>query len=120
MKIKYFNLAKNVSLKSNSKFKLGCVIVNKNRVINFGFNEMTKTHPKCKTWGNYRHAELHALIGMGYEQTRGSSAYIYRETRKGELASSRPCPVCMEALKLAGIKKIFYTDASGYKEESIK
>jgi len=115
MKLKMFELAKKVSQKSPSKFKLGCIIVNKSRMITFGFNDMTKTHPKVPSKWNTLHAELHAIIGTNYEDLKGCTAYIYRETKDGKLANAKPCPMCEEALRLSGIKKVFYTHETGYK-----
>jgi deoxycytidylate deaminase len=115
-----FYIAKKIAQKSNSKFRLGCVLVKKGRIISIGWNNMVKTNPKCKTYGNFIHSELHCLLNTEYSKTRGSIVYIYRETKGGELAQSRPCPVCYEALRIAGVKKIRYTIKSGYAEESIK
>lgn len=119
MKIKFLKIAKEISYKSPSKFKLSCLIVDKNKIVTWGINNMAKTHPSCKTWGNFQHAELNALIGTSYEKTRGCTAYIYRETLQGNIANSRPCPVCMIALKQAGIKDIIYTSEKGVRKERI-
>ena len=119
MKLKFFELARRTSFKSPSKFKLGCIITNKNRVISFGFNQMHKTHPKFPTHSNTIHAELHCLIGLPYEETKGSTCYVYREAFNGNLANSRPCPVCYTALKHAGVKEICYSTREGYKSEKI-
>lgn len=119
MKQRLFDIAKRLSKKSDSKFQLGCVIIRKNIPIGFGYNQMTKTHPKCNTWGNYIHSELHALIGLDFKDTKGSTAYIYREKKDGSLGMARPCRVCYDTLRLAGIKKICYTTEKGYKEEKM-
>lgn len=117
MKLKFFDIAKKMAFKSPSRFKLGCVIVNKNRIVGLGRNHMNKTHPRCKTYGNYVHAELDALIGSDYKETKNAIAYVYRETLNGTLAKSRPCPVCMEALRLAGISQVCYTVENGFHKE---
>jgi deoxycytidylate deaminase len=119
MKNSFFKLAKRTSFKSPSKIKIGCVIVQKNRVISFGFNNMSKTCPGMNTWGSFIHSELSALLGLTAEETKGATAYIYRETANGDLAKSRPCPVCYNALKEAGIKKICYTTENGYEKEKL-
>jgi tRNA(Arg) A34 adenosine deaminase TadA len=117
MKLRFFDLARKVSYRSTSKYKLGTVIVNKNIIHSFGWNDMRKTHPLAKTYGNFLHSEIHSLIGVPYEHTKGSHAYIYREDLNGVMKNSRPCPICLEALALAGIKKIFYTTQNGFREE---
>jgi tRNA(Arg) A34 adenosine deaminase TadA len=119
MKPKYFRLAQRLSRKSPSRFKLGCVIVSA-RVISTGVNNMEKTDPKHKTFGNFKHAELDALVGLSYEETKGGAAYIYRETANGELANARPCPICYGALRLAGIRYLCYSNQNGFQKESIK
>ena len=118
MKQAIFQLAKKISKRSSSKIKLGAVITNKkNQVISVGYNDMRKTHPKCPTWGNFIHAELDSLIGLSFEETNKGSIYVYRETSNGQIAMSRPCSVCFQALKRAGVKKLFYTTNNGYKKE---
>jgi deoxycytidylate deaminase len=119
MNPKGFGLARKIAQKSQSKFKLGCVIMDKSRVITVGWNDMHRTHTKCNTYGNYLHAEIRALLGTDYNKTKGCTAYIYRETRKGELAMAKPCPICKQALILAGIRKIFYTSTLGYEKEQL-
>lgn len=119
MKIRYFNLAKKIAEKSPSKYKLGCIIVKKSRVVAVGFNQMQKTHPKCKSEGNYLHAETHALIGLDLSVSRNATAYVYREDRNGKMAKSRPCPVCLDALRIVGIRRICYTTYTEFVEEKI-
>jgi len=117
MKQRYFNIASKLAKKSTSKFRLGCVIVKKNSIVSFGWNNMTKTHPRCKTYGNYIHAELHAILNTNPEELKGSTAYVYRERKDGTKGMSRPCPVCSEALKFVGIKKVCYTTDTGFIQE---
>ena len=116
MKPRMFELAKKLSQKSTSRFKLGCVIANKNKVISLGYNSMDKTHPKVPSVWKMLHAELHALIGNSYNDTKGCVAYIYRETKDGKLANAKPCQMCEDALRLAGLRKVFYSDLEGFKE----
>lgn len=116
-KLKLFELAKRVSLKSPSRFKLGCILVDKSRVVSVGFNNMHKSHPKIKTYGNFIHAETHCLLGLSYQETKGKTLYVYRADRWGNTANSKPCPVCYETMKIAGIKHLFYSikgDVYGY------
>lgn len=59
------------------------------------------------------HAEIAALRRCG--RTEGAVAYIARVNGKGEARQSRPCPRCMEALRVAGVKRVVYTiDGSKY------
>jgi deoxycytidylate deaminase len=114
MKSRFFELAKRAARKSTSKFKLGCVIVRKNRVINFGFNDMTKTHPKSNSSFNTLHAEVNTIIGLSYEETKGCDIYVFRELKNGDLAMAKPCETCLLAIKKAGIANIYYTTENGF------
>jgi len=115
MKKQFFRLAKKSAQKSNSKFKLGAVVLDKkHRVLNFASNDMTKTHTKSKGWGGYIHAEFKTLLGLSIEETQGGSIYVYRELQDGSMAMSKPCSVCQEIIKQYGIKNVYYTTETGY------
>jgi tRNA(Arg) A34 adenosine deaminase TadA len=119
MRMKWFDLARKLSKKSDHQdHKLGCVIVKGSKVIGLGFNKL-RTSPRAKTRYNRLHAEVSALLNSGREDLTGCEAYIYRETKLGVPACSRPCPHCMSALILTGIKKICYSDNGSFKEERI-
>lgn len=115
----FFNLARRISYKSPSHVKIGALVSRGPKVLNVGFNDMSRTHPKSKTYGNFIHAELSALIGLSYEETRGADIFVYRETLNGEIAKSRPCPICRSELTRAGIKHVFYTSEIGYHKEKL-
>lgn len=104
-----FKLAKNVSTHSDYKIKMGAVLVKKSHPISVGFNKIKYnrifSHPEKMTI----HAEMSAIQSSGKENIKGSSMFIYRENRKGNLAMARPCENCMEKLRQYGIKKIYYT-----------
>lgn len=108
-----------LSKKADYRHKLGAVVVYKNRPVGFGFNKPYKTHPMSTNKYNTVHAELDAIIGIPYKYLINSSIYVYRETKTGKPACSKPCQHCMELIKRVGIKKIFYTDNGFYKEENI-
>jgi tRNA(Arg) A34 adenosine deaminase TadA len=119
MKQRFFNLAKRISKHSDHpQHQLGCIIVDKNKVITVGFNKV-KTHPKSTARFAMLHAEISAVLGMASEELKGCTAYVYREDRQGNTAMSRPCPACYEALKIVGIKRICYTTNEGFKEELV-
>lgn len=116
MKIqRLLDIAKKLSYKSNSRFKLGCVIAYKNRPISLGHNNMAKTHPRVSTPWKTLHAEMHALLGLDFKATKGAIAYVYRQDRQGNLSNAKPCPACQTALRLAGICQVYYTHEQGVK-----
>lgn len=133
--LKFFQKAK--SLTEYSDFKgvhIGCAIVNKNRVIGEGFNTY-KTHPMQKRFNAFRkfnemnnmshvhalHAEIMALVSVKDEKIDWGKVevYIYRKMRKRAFGMARPCPACMMALKLRGVKHIYYTSDDGLVYENI-
>jgi len=117
MKPRYFDLARKLSKKStHHQHQLACVIVHKNRVVSMGWNQK-KTHSKSIHKFKMLHAEIHALLGCTYDELKGCVAYVYRETKNGQPAMSKPCTTCEIALKLAGIEKVYYTSDEGYKEQ---
>lgn len=127
----YFKTAKNISMLSNHRCKMGCVVVNGHRIISSGHNSATKTHAfqskidshyfGCDCAG-YLHAETDALlplINSGVDLSR-ASIYVYRNMKDGEKGMARPCPRCMSIIKSVGIKKINYSTPDGFAEEIIQ
>jgi len=114
MKMKFFELAKKLSKKSEYYQKLGAVIVKKGDVIGVGFNKPKKTHPRSNTLFRTIHAELDAILNAGEELVQGCDIYIYREHRSGVPAISKPCKFCEKLLKEYGIKNIYFTNNGSY------
>lgn len=109
---KAISIAQKISEANTSvRYRLGCVIVRKNRILSVGWNR-SKTHPKSKTKYHTVHAEFDAIHRCG-ESLRGASLFVCRSTPGGKLALSRPCSTCMEVIKYAGITTIYYTDIDG-------
>ena len=116
MKTKFFDLAQKVSKKSEHKqFRMGCVIVYKNKVVSLGINSY-KTHTKATTPYKTLHAELDAIISADRKELKNCDLYIYRELSDGTLAIAKPCNYCQVAIFKAGIRQVFYTDNGQYKE----
>ena len=126
----YFRIAKEISSLSDHRVKIGCVIVDKHRVISSGHNSNSKTHRiqaeidtkyfGCECVGKL-HAEVSALIPLIQNRYDISNAtvYTYRMDRNGNIAMSRPCPRCMELIKRCGIRKVKYTTADGFAKEYV-
>lgn len=118
MKTKFFDVARVASKHSDHPaHRLGAVIVRGNKIISVGFNK-NKTHTKSNHAWKRLHAELSAIIKAKQDITN-CSIYVYRETKNGDLGMARPCESCMEAIREAGINKIFYSTPHGYLEESV-
>lgn len=137
----FFDLAEKVSKTSDygKRIKIGAVITDKSEVISVGSNRR-KSHPLQKMLnkkyfssrfgGLYDidtihhhfsiHAELNAILNAGDRDLNGCSIYIFRRDSNGDISMCRPCKACMAAIKLCGIKKIYYTTKDGYAEETIR
>ncbi|MBO5711968.1 MAG: hypothetical protein J6R47_03935 [Acholeplasmatales bacterium] len=125
--IAYFEAAKAISKLSNHNQKMGCVIVNKHKIISSGYNSETKCHRlqaeldmnyyKMESSGKI-HAETSALLPLRRADLSKASIFIYRETKGGTKALARPCPCCQKLIKQFGIKHIYYTgnDSLVYEE----
>jgi len=116
---RYLRIAKELSINSDhAQHKIGAVIVNKNRIVSKGWNQL-KTHSKSPHPYKSIHSEFDAVNKANPEQLKGATIYIYREHKNGECAISRPCPSCFSMLKSKGIEKIVYTSEKEVKEEII-
>ena len=129
----FFRVADAVaSLSDHKQTKLGCVLVDKHRIVSSGHNSSTRCSPLQKQidvarFGNsdkHRgpvHAEtacLLPLIRQGYDTTR-SDLYIVRRHKNGSLALSRPCPGCMSLLRANGVRRVCFSVEDGYSVEKI-
>ena len=127
----FFKTAQSLSMLSDHRCKIGCIIVDKHRVISSGHNSNTKCHPiqaqidtkhfNCFCTGKV-HAETSAIIPLlkTKEDYSRATLYTYREHRDGSLAMARPCTRCMELIKQIGITKIKYTTEDGYATEYLE
>lgn len=126
---RYFDLAKSTATNSTHiSTCIGAVIVNGNYVVAKSSNHR-KSHTvqhrydrKTNYYSKYAniHAEIGALIKSGRKDVSGCEIYVYREDAHKNLASSRPCCSCMQAIKDSGIKHIFYTGFGGFFYEKVQ
>ena len=100
--------------------KMGCAVYDrKGNLLATGINKPTKSHPIQAKYAErakepkkiYLHAEIDALIKC---KELPFSIYIARITRSGKLGISRPCPICVTALKEAGIQEVYYFSETGH------
>ena len=114
-----FTAARNASLTSSIRgARMGAAIMASGRVIAVGAN-YSRTHP----WSvkpNYNlnlHAEQCALIRRKHYDLKGDSIFVYRETQEGLPSISKPCSICLNLIKLSGIKKVRFIDENGLPSE---
>lgn len=77
---------------------------NKNRLASFGnrFRERNCGHAT-------HHAELGCVLGLDRSKTTGTTMYVCRIGKSGEMRLSKPCSMCAAALRHVGVKRVFYS-----------
>ena len=116
---RYLKVAKNVATNSNyGKLRHGALLVKGGSIINTAFNK-----DKFSSFGERfrdsdygpatHHAELSCITGISRSKTKGASVFVVRVNRHGELRLSKPCSMCHDALKFAGVKKVYYSTNNG-------
>lgn len=128
----FFRAAESISLLSDHKCQLGCVVVNNHKIISSGHNSNSRGHgfqkrldEKFFNDGKSRgckHAEIDALLPLIRNRCNLSRAtiYVFRKHKNGNLAIARPCSRCMSIIKEQGIRKIEYTTDDGYVSEVLR
>lgn len=103
-------------LKRN-KYRLCAIITDKRgRILSIGTNSYKKSHPRQAYYavkcGNkdaiFLHAEIDALVKVKYTDTP-YAIYIARVNNQGQSRLAKPCNICLNAIKDAGIEKVYYT-----------
>jgi deoxycytidylate deaminase len=126
----YFAAAKAVSELSDHRIKMGCVVVNKHRIISSGSNSISRCHRlqaelDTERFGEECPGKLHSetsallpLIRSGVDLS-DAAIFVYRQHKDGTLAMARPCPSCERLIRRCGIKKIAFTVEGGMAVEKL-
>ena len=88
----------------------------KGRVLSIGKNSYIKTHPKQAMHAArvgrpekvFLHAEMDAIIRCK-DLSKAHKIFVSRISRKGKYVNAKPCPICQDALKDAGIGEVEWT-----------
>lgn len=103
---RFLNVATGEARKSTYLYRLGAVVLRKNKIVGRGYNKL-KTHPKLSKYGYYScHAECDAIM----RASEGDTLVVVRLLKSGKLCCSKPCDRCLKFAKDYGIKKIYYID----------
>jgi tRNA(Arg) A34 adenosine deaminase TadA len=86
------------------------------RIVSMGKNSYVKTHPLqarlAKRAGLeekiFLHAEVDALVKLK-DWDRAHRMVVTRIGRSGRPLNAKPCPVCQQAIKMAGINYVEHT-----------
>ena len=118
---KLINLARtNIFLPDSNKLHF-TFIMERNKVISFGWNRSWRTHTIAKRY-NYRHECQHSeLVAiLNFRPPIRELPYHYmvniRLHKNGNIAMSKPCASCQAMLSDFGISDIFYSTNEGFKE----
>jgi tRNA(Arg) A34 adenosine deaminase TadA len=104
---------------SGKNYHVYCTVIDrKGVVLSRGVNSYQKTHPlqgrmaeKCGTPDRqYLHAEIAGLVKT---KAKPFAVVVVRVNRTGDFKMARPCPICMMALKEAGVQWIGYSGRDG-------
>ena len=102
---------------TKTRFDMTAIIYDKRgRVLSIGKNSYIKTHPyqaECaKKVGlpdkQFLHAEIHAIVRCRNLE-RAHRIVVTRFGARGEPKTAKPCPVCVSAIRAAGIKYVEHT-----------
>lgn len=118
-----FDVARATSLLSNAPTeakRMGAALYSGSTLLSVGYNVYDKTHPRYvdiddvgEEFCRNTHAELMALTRRKHRADKRLILYIYRETKDGNPAHSKPCSVCMKIIKEYGVKRIRYVGKNG-------
>lgn len=99
------------------KHTLTAIIFDKRgRPLSIGQNSYTRTHPRQAAIAakvglpekKFIHAEFSAITKCR-DLKKAHKIVIMRYNKQGEPVNAAPCPVCMELIRLSGIKEIEHT-----------
>ena len=105
---RYFRLAQAVALKGDTfearrKYRLGAVGVRSDGAI------VTASNVPSRKPNVLAHAEARLVRKLN----RGSEIFIVRVLRNNQLSNARPCPACQKAIRLRGIRRVYYSISEG-------
>ena len=105
--------ARKESKRSTHHHRIGVIICQGSTVISRGFNQIraARIGSTYTSYPESLHAERHACMQVQRDALQGSDLYIWRETKCGLPANSRPCDNCTRLLDDLGIKRIIHSDS---------
>jgi len=107
--------AKKKATENGRTYHLAAVLRRKGRVVRIGENTH-KTHPSFKrqyedgTWASHMHAEMNVLR---FAQPGDDLEVMRFKKHCHSLTMAKPCPICEELIKKAGITNVRYTNWEG-------
>ncbi len=110
--MKFINLVtKQLEEMENQRWKLVAILAN-SKPIAIAANVLDKTHPETSRYNPYfgTHAEFRCLKKAPYGKAKNCTLYVFRWSDKDqEFKLAKPCPMCMDFITEAGIKRVIYS-----------
>lgn len=136
----FLEIAKTISKRGTCiRRNYGAVVVKKNKIISTGYCGAPKGLPNCSdiekcfrqeysipSGQNYNlcrsvHAEMNAIAGAGFENTKGGKLYIYgEEVETGKICYPEPCTWCKRFIIQGEIKEVIIKIQEGIKKISVQ
>ena len=104
--------AKRAALLSTLRCRVGAAIMSGPRLLSIGWNS-NKTAPYLNSVMRWHHAETAALVGVRRADLRNADIFVVRLSKDDEFRMAKPCRMCQELLRSAGIYRAYFTDYSG-------
>ena len=111
--------ARNLALNNNRTYHLAAILRRNGQIVRIGENT-SKTHPRFKrqykdgSWASHMHAEMNVLR---FAQPGDEIEVIRFRKKHQQWTMAKPCILCQEEIRKAGIKKVRYTNWNGEWEE---
>lgn len=101
---KYFRLAKQAATHGDTKearrqYRLGAVGIRSDGTIVTSSNLPSRCPERCA------HAEARLVRKLDWN----SEVFVVRIARSGVMVNSRPCNLCQAAMRLRGVRQVFYS-----------
>ena len=107
--------AKDLALSNGRTYHIAAILRRNGRVVKMGENT-SKTHPRFKrqykdgSWASHMHAEMNVLRFA----EPGDELEVMRFKKcNHEFSMAKPCDLCIDQIKKAGIRKVRYTNWEG-------
>ena len=103
-----------VAQRSTYRWQHGAVVAKNTKIIGFAPNKF-RNAPSVDADHVTFHAEAAVIRELlkNYPDLKGTTIYIARVGKTGNVTISRPCPDCMKTIISSGIREIVYTNEFG-------
>lgn len=108
----WFEVARQESLKSRHRHKLGACIIGKGgKLLSTGFNQVRHcgTGKRFAKWPSSLCCERDAIRKLDKGELKGSTLFVFRQFADGRSALAMPCSACLELIEFVSIKRVYFT-----------